>query len=370
MEHLQFAFELEEKSVHDEDEEKDNPFFTLSGYASTFKNTDLVDDVIEPGAFSKSLAAKNGKKIKILWQHNHTQPIGRVTKIFEDEKGLFIKAILPKDHSQASDVAVLIKSGIIDSMSIGFTVSDEDRMKNGKRKLKEIKVHEISLVTLPANPKARVTDFKMDSGWSTLPLAPRNTIWDHKEALNRIDEFAYTYTDSPEIFYKKACFINGSETETLFKDIVDEDLFSNKSQTEFLFADIVDGELKAVPEAIFFLAAKIKCMLLRKTQKTELDNKLTEIKLYIVKYYEKMDLANPFATDKFNSEEFECLHKRDLEHILRESGLRLSKSAATHLVSCLDLHRSDSEVSQKQQDIDNLYQSILQTTQEISTNGY
>ena len=70
MEYLQVPFEFDEKSQHDEDD----PMFKIAGYASTFKNTDLVNDIVAPGAFTNSLARKNGKKIKILWQHKVAMP--------------------------------------------------------------------------------------------------------------------------------------------------------------------------------------------------------------------------------------------------------------------------------------------------------
>ncbi len=83
-----------------------------------------------------------------------------------------------------------------------------------------------------------------------------------------------------------------------------------------------------------------------------------------------MDLANPFTTNKFNSQELDSLTKRELEHVLRDSGLCLSKSAATHFISRLDWNRSESDAGLKQRDIDYLTQSILNLTSEMKTNGY
>lgn len=348
MEHLEFPFEFEEKGSHTDDD--DNPMFQVSGYASTFKNTDLVNDIIEPGAFSKTLAKKGGKNIKILWQHDVTMPIGKVTKIVEDEKGLFIKAALPKDHRMASDVASLIKNGVIDSMSIGFTVNDAEFNKQNKRVLKDIKVHEISFVTFPANPKATVSSFKKYTNFIELPLADLNAPWNLEKASWRIDEFSY-YKDDPDKFCNKARIFNKSCEE-------------GSCDPDLLIADIVDGELKAIPKAIFSLVALLKT---NKNYEESFRADLAEVKDYISRYYAKMDMAAPFATNKLHSEELECLTKRELEDILHEDrGLCLSKSAATHLISCLSWNRSESDASIKQQDIDYLCQSILNITESLT----
>lgn len=349
MEYMTVPFDLDEKSVHDDEEDKASPFFNLSGYASTFKNTDLVNDVIEPGAFSNSLSAKNGKKIKILWQHNTDQPIGKVVKVFEDDKGLFIKAVLPKDHSLAHDAAVLVKNGIIDSMSIGFTVNDSDITKSGKRILKDIKVHEISLVTHPANPKAQVTSFKRIDDFIELPLAPRDTPWSHQKSLERIEEFYYYQKDNN---YNQKAYL-----------ALIEELPCDAS----LIADVIDAEVYAIPKAIFSLSASIKS---NNVDPNLTGKEIAQVKDSISRYYAKMDLANPFTTNKFNSQELESLTKRELEHVLRESGLCLSKSAATYFISQLNWNRSESDAGLKQRDIDCVTQSIMKLTSEMKTNGY
>ncbi len=349
MEYMTVPFDLDEKSIHDDEEDKGSPVFNLSGYASTFKNTDLVNDIIEPGAFSKSLSAKGGKKIKILWQHNTDQPIGKVTKVFEDDKGLFIKAALPKEHTLANDAAVLVKNGIIDSLSIGFSVNDADHLKNGKRILKDIKVHEISLVTHPANPKAQVTSFKRVNDFIELPLAARDTPWNHQKSLERIEEFYYYQED--DTYHQKAY------------------LFSDGSVPfeASLIADVINEKMYAIPKAIFSLSASIKS---NNVDPNLTGKEIAQVKDSISRYYTKMDLANPFTTNKFNSEELESLTKRELEHVLRDSGLCLSKSAATYFISRLDWNRSESDAGLKQRDIDYVTQSILKLTSEMKANGY
>lgn len=350
MEYARVPFEFDEKSQHDEND----PMFKFAGYASTFKNTDLVNDIIEPGAFSKSLSQKNGKKIKILWQHNITMPIGKVTSVKEDEKGLFIKAVLPKEHSTASDVITLIKSGIIDSMSIGFTINDSEFTKNDKRKLKAITLHEISLVTLPANPKATVTSFKNLETHNILPLASRELKWNEENAEDRVACFTENTKNYQDAFL---CPIPGSH------NCSQEQSFDCK----LLFADIINNQLQAVPAALFRTAALLKGDLIDEIPEQYID----PIKDLIYKYYQKMGLTDPFESKKFHAFEVEMLTKRELEKILRESGLCLSKSAATHFISCLDWQKgqSDSAAIMQQKEINHVYSFIVNMTETIK-NGY
>lgn len=350
MEYLQVPFEFDSKSVHTDE---DDPMFKIAGYASTFKNTDLVNDIVAPGAFTNSLARKNGKKIKILWQHDVTMPIGKVTAVKEDEKGLFIKAVLPKEHSTASDVITLIKSGIIDSMSIGFTINDAEFLKNDKRKLTDITLHEISFVTFPANEKATVTSFKSLEIHSILPIASRNLKWNEATAAKRIDSFTENTKNYQNAFL---CPIPRNH--------------NNGQQQSFdcklLFADVIDNQLQAIPAALFRIAALLKGDLIDEIP----EQYIKQIKDVICTYYQKMSLNDPFESKKFHAAELEMLTKRELEQILRESGLCLSKSAATHFVSSLDwnCNQSESENTMKAEEINFVYSSIVNMT-EIIKNG-
>lgn len=149
--YIEVPFEI--KSIHDDDEE----FFIFEGLASTFNEIDLVDDVIRPGAFQKSLQARTPI---ILWQHKTNEPIGMPLEIKETPEGLFVKVRLPKEDTLVSGrVIPQMKVGSIKKMSIGFNVADKE-IDGRLRILKEIELFEISLVTFPANPNASVTGFK------------------------------------------------------------------------------------------------------------------------------------------------------------------------------------------------------------------
>lgn len=134
---------------------------TITGYGSVFGNVDSWGDIVEKGAFIKSLG---NRVIPVLWQHNTDEPIGVWTEITEDDYGLKMKGrLLIDDVQKAKEAYALIKSGAINGLSIGYTVKDYSLNKTeNQRLLKDIELYEVSLVTFPANEKAIVTSVKSE----------------------------------------------------------------------------------------------------------------------------------------------------------------------------------------------------------------
>lgn len=133
----------------------DNEF---EGYASVFRNVDSYRDVIEPGAFSKTI--QENKRIKVLWQHDPMQPIGRPTQMLEDNHGLYVKAKI-SDTTLGREAIQLMKDGVVDELSIGFNTIKEDWDKEAQvRRIKEVKLWEFSPVTFAANDMANITGVK------------------------------------------------------------------------------------------------------------------------------------------------------------------------------------------------------------------
>ncbi len=136
----------------------------IQGYASYFGQCDKGGDVVERGAYGASLAQikKSGGRVKMLWQHDPTQPIGIWDEVFEDEKGLFVKGRLLPDVAKGREAAALIEAGAIDGLSIGYRTKKAHKNEKGQRMLAELELWEVSLVTFPMLPQARV-DAKGDS---------------------------------------------------------------------------------------------------------------------------------------------------------------------------------------------------------------
>ncbi len=133
---------------------------TFCGYGAVFDNVDDYDDVIIRGAFTKTIATKTPV---MLWQHDSSQPIGVYEVMKEDDFGLWVEGRLLLDIPKAKEAHILLKSRAIRGLSIGYIpVAWEWEQRNGDyiRKLKEIDLWEVSLVTFPANPKALIDDVK------------------------------------------------------------------------------------------------------------------------------------------------------------------------------------------------------------------
>jgi len=130
----------------------------IEGYASYFGKCDQGGDVVEAGAYGTSLArlAKLGRGVKMLWQHDPTQPIGIWDEVVEDSKGLYVKGRLLLDVVKGREAAALIEAGAIDGLSIGYRTKKAHKNGKGQRLLAELELWEVSLVTFPMLPEARV----------------------------------------------------------------------------------------------------------------------------------------------------------------------------------------------------------------------
>ena len=130
----------------------------IEGYASLFGKCDQGGDVVEAGAYGKSLKVlkRAGRQVKMLWQHDPAQPIGVWDEVREDDNGLFVKGRIPKDVEKGREAVALIEAGAIDGLSIGYRTVRAHKDGKGQRLLSELELWEVSLVTFPMLPDARV----------------------------------------------------------------------------------------------------------------------------------------------------------------------------------------------------------------------
>lgn len=130
----------------------------VEGYASYFGELDRGGDVVVRGAYAKSLdalAAKGGQ-VKMLWQHDPAQPIGIWEDVREDDRGLYVKGRILDEVAKGREAAALIAAGAIDGLSIGYRTVKATKDDKGRRLLNELELWEVSLVTFPMLPSARV----------------------------------------------------------------------------------------------------------------------------------------------------------------------------------------------------------------------
>lgn len=129
----------------------------FSGYASLFNVADLGGDIVMPGAFAQSLKERGPSGVKLLYQHDPSEPIGVWLSIIEDARGLKVSGQLMLELGRAREVHALMRAGVLDGLSIGFrTLSGRRDDRSGVRRLFRLDLWEISLVTFPMQEGARL----------------------------------------------------------------------------------------------------------------------------------------------------------------------------------------------------------------------
>jgi HK97 family phage prohead protease len=140
------------------------PDGTFSGYASLFNEEDMGRDIVLPGAFRDSLGQRGAAGIRMLYQHKPDEPIGVWESLREDSRGLFARGRLMLAVARAREVLALMRAGALDGLSIGFrAVTGKRDARTGIRRLARIDLWEISIVTFPLLPEARVAQVKSDT---------------------------------------------------------------------------------------------------------------------------------------------------------------------------------------------------------------
>ena len=149
----------------------------IQGYASLFGEADQGGDVVQAGAYAQSLSAQGaaGRQVKMLWQHDPAQPIGVWDEVREDQRGLFVKGRLLGSTRRGREAAALIEAGALDGLSIGYRTVKASKTDKGQRLLQELELWEVSLVTFPMLPSARVAakgeDPAAESAWRDVAAA-------------------------------------------------------------------------------------------------------------------------------------------------------------------------------------------------------
>jgi HK97 family phage prohead protease len=139
---------LEERAVKDDG--------TFSGYASKFNMVDQDGDIVLPGAFTKTLSARQPK---MLWGHDTNKPIGLWDVVEVDSVGLRVEGKLLLTTAMGRETYELMKAGVVDGMSIGY-LTRKSETRGGNRGLIEVDLYEISVVTFPMLEAAKIESVK------------------------------------------------------------------------------------------------------------------------------------------------------------------------------------------------------------------
>jgi HK97 family phage prohead protease len=300
--------ELEEKALGETEDAH-----VLTGYASTFGNTDRVRDIMMPGAFAKSLREEGLPLLLFNHRMSEDPPIGTVVDAKEDRRGLWFKAELPKDDDfVAKRIVPQIRRKGLKGVSIGYKATTTERRKSdGVRLLHEVKLYEISLVNLAANPEATISNLKGLIPFQGLPVDMKAEQWDAEAALARI----------------KARF--GDDEDAMKQAFIFD---SGAFDTKFLIADVDDdGRLVANHIALYKSAASVS------NGVSLTDEAQDAVKEHLDRYYAKLGLESPFKS--FSVAEFEALTDRERDARLR--GLGVSRELSKKLMDALGQRDAD-----------------------------
>lgn len=248
----------------------------FEGYLSVFGNIDSYKDIVEPGAFSKTINDARGKGGKylfpLLWQHDPRDPIGGFLDMTEDRKGLFVRAQIDMSTSNGQRAYSGLKMGYLDGLSIGYDTI-KHKFVGDIRHLQEVRMWEGSVVTFPANNDTRVNNVKCATGSTNLPLASRDMTWDGAKAQKQIVLWATKEDDTLDHDkMKSAHFYIGIENPDTVGDY------------KLPFCYITNGKPTAIPKGIMAAAAAVSGA----RGGVDLGDAVDGVKSKIATYYHKM----------------------------------------------------------------------------------
>lgn len=325
LKHIDVAFEITETK-------DDGDFFIFKGLASTWE-VDLVDDRFQMGAFAESIAKQLPT---ILWQHQRLEPIGMPISIKETQAGLEVEGKLPKEDSFVSGrVIPQMKVGSIKAMSVGFRPQqagpDPTNLPFGRLITKAI-LREVSLVTFPANPGAKITDLKHFQ--DDLLFAKRNQSWDEKGASERIGLFCVG--DSPT-----------------------EENYLIPETKQLLFTDVVEGKRVIIPRALNQAKSILPSL--------EISEEEKEHVLELIKGYQsKLDKTEPKKDFYTELDVKEINSKKEFERLLRDSGL-FSRDAAMLLAKHFKPETEKSESSSDDDEVKTVLDGLIKKMDDHET---
>ena len=180
----------------------------VSGYGSIFGNVDSDMDIIEKGAYKRTLK-NNGNRVKYIYNHQIDKPIGRMKELVEDEKGLKFTAEIPKT-TFGKEVLELMKYEVINENSVGLSIPWKFYS------IKEVKLYEISAVTLAANDQAKILEVKGKTDDSDYYTKRFNNLIKFIRKGNITDELGYLIEYELEML--KSLIVREKSHQSIDKD--------------------------------------------------------------------------------------------------------------------------------------------------------
>lgn len=208
---------------------------TFEGYGSIFGNVDLGGDIVLPGAYAKSLAEHKaaGTMPLMYWMHQPDQVPGVWKEMAEDKDGLYVRGELV-DTALGRDVRVLLENKAVRGLSIGYQATDVGWDRDGNRLLKQVGLHEVSVVSRAMNPLARVEAMKA--------------------RLSRDGEYVPSERELERLFRDAGC--SKSVAKTLISRLIDTSA-GGMPAPRWDAGEVEDDELKVLAEMAARLTDKV-----------------------------------------------------------------------------------------------------------------
>ena len=282
-------------------DQQDENIGRISAIASTFGNVDRVGDIIDRHAFDETVKDLREKDTMLpsLFNHDPSALLGGIpAKSLEiKDSGLHFTALLDKSVPKAQEVYSLAQKGFLNNTSIGFNNSKTTfNSKDETSTIMSLGLIEISFTPIPANPEALITDVKTATPFKDFPLADEGVKWDSTAAISRVREKTGS-EDSPSATYRNAFMY------------YDPDNADDFGAYKLPYVDVIDGEMKAVPRAIFAIAAVLNG---GRGGVDIPESGIPAIKAHVDRYYSKMGRDSPFEDDEDKS----FIFIEDLETLL------------------------------------------------------
>lgn len=122
--------------------------WSFTGWAST-PDVDLVGDIVEPAG------ARYELPLPLLWQHKHDEPVGAVRDAHVSHAGIRITGRITPEAQRGTEAQALLRDGAL-ALSVGFVAEKSEPLSTGGRRFTAWRWTELSLVSVPANPQARI----------------------------------------------------------------------------------------------------------------------------------------------------------------------------------------------------------------------
>lgn len=309
------AFRLEVKSFNDKGD--------FEGIANVMGVKDLDDDIIDEGAFSRTLSHKKGR-VRLLADHDPrlASRIG-IGELAEQGKNLQLNGRLNLEKQSGrdtlSDIRFSKEHKVPLGLSVGFNIVKQ-KVIDGIRHIKEVALWEVSVVTFPANTGSLIKSAKAVVPFQDLAMGDREKAWNASAADKRVRAWADA-EEEPNAKYRQAF---------VWYDRADADSFG---AYKLQIADIVDGELVALPRGVFAAAGAAQGA---RTPLDVPDADMPKIRSHLAKYYAKMDLTPPWDKGASIAPALELACNIPSDYPLDEAEQELAAKTVSHLTALLE----------------------------------